>query len=118
MKGQVSMEVVVGVIILLLALIFIRIYDIQTNEEIDALQNFIELKSDCREIADTISSVYASGKKTSIEMYSEKDFNLSNGMVDVNGFLCSYYAIAEERFVAKGNIRIKDFNGVVVIENI
>ncbi len=118
MKGQVSMEVIIGAIILLLVLVFIWIYSIQTNEGIDALKNSVESKSYCREIADTISSVYASGTKTTIEFYSEKDFNLSNGMVDVNGFLCSYYAEAEEKFIAKGNIRIKDLNGVVVIENI
>jgi len=117
MKGQVSIEIVMGVIVLLMALALIMFYSYEKNLDIDLMKTRIELKSECREIADAISSVYASGKKTSIEFYSEKDFNVGKGWVDVNGFSCNYFGIAEEKFVNKGNIRIKDFNGVVVIEN-
>jgi len=117
MKGQISIEVMTGVIILLLAFSTILYYSYEKNLDADAIKTGIELKGNCREISDVISSVYASGKKTTIEFYSEKDFNIGNGFVDVEGFSCEYYAIAEQGFVNKGNVRIKDLNGVVVIEN-
>lgn len=118
MKGQISIEMISGIIILLIAFSLILFYSYEKNQNINAWQNYLELKSDCREIADTISSIYSAGTKTTIEFYFEKDFNVGDGFVDVNGFSCSYYGIAEQKSVNKGNIRIKDLNGVVVIENI
>jgi hypothetical protein len=117
MKGQVSIEVISGVIITLVAFALILFYSYQQNLNIDSIENSIELRTECQEIADIISSVYASGKKTTIEFYSENDFNVGNGFIDVNGFFCNYYGIAQEKFVGKGNVRIKDLNGVVEIEN-
>ncbi len=117
MKGQVSIEIVAGIVVLLFAFVLVTSYSYERNLNIDAIQKSIESKADCRRIADVISSVYASGEKTSIEFYFEKDFNIMNGFVDVNGFFCNYYGIAEQKFVTKGNVIIKDLNGVVVIEN-
>ncbi|PIN98556.1 MAG: hypothetical protein COT90_03740 [Candidatus Diapherotrites archaeon CG10_big_fil_rev_8_21_14_0_10_31_34] len=117
MKGQVSIEIIIGAVMLLLAFVFIAMYSFEKNSNIEVLEEILENKSECREIADVISSVYASGKKTSIEFYSEKDFTVGQGWVDVEGFSCNYYGIAQESFIVKGNIRIKDLNGVVVVEN-
>jgi uncharacterized protein (UPF0333 family) len=117
MKGQISIEVISGVVILLLVFVVILFYSHEKNLDADALQNSIESKAYCRQIADTISSVYVSGEKTTIEFYFEKDFNVGSSFVDVNGFSCSYNAVVEPKYLNKGNIRIKDLNGVVVIEN-
>ena len=101
MKGQVSMEIIIGAVVLLVAFLLIAFYSFERNINIESLEEYTEKKADCREIADIISSVYASGKKTTIEFYSEKDFNAGNGFVSVEDFSCKYYGIAEAKYAVK-----------------
>ncbi len=118
MKGQVSMEIIIGAVVLLLSFAVIAAYSFEKNNEIEIMADYLESKAECRKISDIISSVYASGKKTTVEFYAEKDFNVGEGWIDVEGISCSYYGIAQEIFITKGNVRIKDLNGVVEIEKI
>ncbi|MFH1663716.1 MAG: hypothetical protein ABH986_02820 [archaeon] len=121
MKGQVSIEAIIAVIIAMVFFLLISISLINQQNSIRVVKTTVELKTECEHIAAIVSEMHASGKY--IEWNGYSDYNISflrQGFIKVtNDENESIECFASGKILdssSKGNIKIYNYDGNVVIE--
>lgn len=119
-KGQVSFEIMVSVIVLLIFLIIVLTNNSFVNTQRELIDSSFKEKNNCLELMFTISNVYYEGSGTKIELYSQNDFEIfsEQKIVRVGEQDCRFIAKTNNYSLSKGNIKIENVNGVVEIEQI
>ncbi|MDO8427997.1 MAG: hypothetical protein Q7S92_02175 [Candidatus Diapherotrites archaeon] len=121
MRGQVSMEMLIAFVVLLLFFAVILSYvgqgDIQRN---NAVKNF-ELKIGCEKISAQLNSVYAGGNRTQSIIANDFNVVITAQLVFVNkdenalqGASCTHAAVLQGQYNGSGNITITNQNKVLV----
>ena len=106
----------IGVLLILFSLISVMIVykniDIATTKT-----NYDELNL-CNEIGMLVSNSFAQGLKNQILFNANKDVSIIGSEIRVGNNYCSFTGIANDVDLTAGLIRIKNIDGVVVVENV
>lgn len=122
MKGQISAEMIIAIIIAMLFFVLINVFlssQGNTNKEI---KEVIELKTECNNIAGIVSGIYSSGKYTEWTGFTDKNiFFFSQGFIRTtkSGYDKNIDCFVAAKMLdsnATGNIKIFNYDGNVVIE--
>ena len=117
-KGQVTIEVLSAVVILLLLFVAILFFALQKNSETDFIKKDYENQIVCQKISGLISYIYSNSKSTQITFALEKDANVFPTNVTIGNYYCFFSGRAQPVNLVKGNVKAQDINGLVVMQNV
>jgi hypothetical protein len=123
-KAQISMEAIAAVGLLFLVLLILIGIVVEKRVEIFKAERFIEGRTECIKLSNLISEAYVQGE--GIIISDKIKFNASiipeSRLISVNNreeVFCTVpiFNISKVDLI-KGNIRIKNINNTVIIENV
>jgi len=117
MKAQVTVEVIMAVMLVLLLFIAILFFVLQKNTELSFVKEDYENQIVCEKISSIVSYIYFNSETTSIDFVLEKDVNVLSNSANIGEYYCRFNAVAQPVDLTKGNVRAENVNGVVVIAN-
>ena len=117
-KGQVTIEVLAGVVILLLMFVGVLLFALQKNTELDFVKTEYENQIACQKISGIISYIYSNSKSTQITFNIEKDANIFSANVTIGKYYCNFSGRALPVNLVKGIVKAQDVNGLVVLSNV
>lgn len=118
MKGQISIETVIMIGMLLLLFITVSITVVYRNVQTNIIsENYDELNL-CKEVSMLVSNSYAQGPKTEIFINANLSMEIIGNEVRVGNNYCQIMGKAADANLAVGKIRIKNATGVVQLENV
>lgn len=118
LKGQVSLEAVIAVTLLMLTLIVVLSQDVGRKEQLDFFSTTEIQKNNCNRILSSITLVDATGNNSRIELEIGFDAKVIGNFIEFENYLCEYHGQLTDSSLVKGNIRIEKINEVITIENI
>ena len=116
MKGQVSIEAIASVVLLLAVFVIVAVFAIQKNLDSGLLSSQVNDRISCESFARAIDSVYNSSAKMQATFSLEDDMNVFNGQILLENTYCSFLGQAENKNLHAGSVVLKKSNGVVVFE--
>lgn len=129
-KSQVSLEFLFALGIVLFVFILILAFNFQRKIDLRDLNDYVELKSDCFKLSNSITSAYISGEgfnlTTKIEYNASvfADDKIANFESDDVSVQCSFPInhvtnTTKKNFnLKKGSINIQNVNNTVVVKNV
>ncbi|MBS3061940.1 MAG: hypothetical protein J4215_05145 [Candidatus Diapherotrites archaeon] len=117
MRGQISFE---GLISVLLILVFLVIA-VSSILNIQEYTLFISDSSfdmgNCSRLSELVQEVFIQGPGTQIVVEARADFVLNESSISVNEAYCFFSGIAQPASLSKGMIVLSNRTGVVEVEN-
>ena len=117
MKGQVSIEAVIAVAILLVFFTIIATtqgtHDMQTN----LLKEKLQKENECERVAGILSELFAQSGRTQITFQINEDANFSGQIITMGSTTCLSLSKIEDSQTARGFVRAKKVSETVSIEN-
>ncbi len=122
MKGQISAEMIIAVIIALSFFLIINVFLVQQQSTLNIIQANSEMKSECENLAGIVSKMYSSGKHIEWTGISDNNvFFFEKGFIrivnDDNKSVECFTAGKMLDSNATGDIKIYNYDGNVVIGN-
>lgn len=116
-SGQVTVEVLAAVVILLMVFVGVLFFVLQKNSELDFIKTDYENQIVCQKLAGIISYIYSNSKTTEITFNIGKDANIFSNNITIGNYYCNFSGRAKPINLTKGNIKAVDVNGLVVLSN-
>ena len=108
-RGQVTIEVVVATIVLLVIMLFIFQQSSLRSAQIDFQKTTGIQKTDCLGLQSAISTVQSVGEDANVRVFVNYDFNTNGNSVDFGGSFCYFPGNP-----ISGNFKAGDLNVVKV----
>ena len=122
MKGQVSIEMIIAVIVALAFFLVLNLFLVQENNLLEIIEKKIELKTECENIAGIVEGMYSSGKYIEWTGFTDKNISFfKQGFIyvsDKNEAAECLVAAKLNDSSATGNIKIFNYDGNTVIGNV
>ena len=117
-RGQVEVETIIGLIVVLF--IFIGIITITSfrNSEIENISSISQNETECREIASIISYMASNSNSAEITIALNTDVNLFSDHISISGTVCDFFGTASTAQLSKGNVKIYESGGVIHAQNV
>jgi hypothetical protein len=116
-RGQISIETLVGVVIVFLLFIVVIAYNNFVGDSSVALAFTLQTKSECLGLSEIITRVYSSGDGSEANYSIEFDANIlgKERLVIIGQESCTFLANSSTAFLPKGNYVLKNLDGNVII---
>ncbi len=118
--GQIAIETLFGVVIILLGAIFVSLNIMSWNLQKDTLEQAYSFENTCNRLSLVISQVYSTGDKTRIDFWLDHNvsINKDNKLIFVENAFCPVgVKLKEDETLSAGRIIIKNSGGEVNLEN-
>jgi hypothetical protein len=117
MRGQVSLEVVLGFVVLMLLFMVILAHNYSVQESTRVLEEKFGEQKECLKLAYLISEVYGNGKGTVVSFELKKDATVfaEQKIVQVGQQQCGFLAKTQDQSIDAGTVALRN-NGEVEIE--
>lgn len=114
-RGQVSIETVFAVAIVLIFLLVVLIQNFTVSNSIGLVNSIYPKKGECLRLAFAISEVYFEGSGTQLTMNLENTTNIisSEKSVKIGENYCSFLARAQDKNLSIGSVRIENISGMI-----
>jgi len=116
-KGQVSLEAIIAMIILVLTLLVVVTQNNLRLEQNEFLQNTGLQKGECTRLQAAITLIQSNKENSQIELEIKSDANINGNFVNFEYYFCEFIGTHSYTELSKGNIRISQINEVLVFEN-
>ena len=117
-KGQVSLEVITAIILVMLTLIVVITQNNLRLEENEFLETSGVKRGECARLQSAITLIQSNKENAQIETEIKSDANINNNFVNFQYYYCEFIGTHSYTELSKGNIRISQLNEVLVFENI
>lgn len=117
-KGQVSLEVITAIILVMLTLIVVITQNNLRLEQNEFLETSGVQRGECARLQSAITLIQSNKENAQIEIEIKSDANINNNFVDFQYYYCEFIGTHSYTELSKGNIRISQLNEVLVFENI
>ncbi|MDO8538146.1 MAG: hypothetical protein Q7S21_04630 [archaeon] len=117
-RGQVTIEVLAAVVILLLVFVAVLLFVLQKNIELDFIKTDYESQTACQKISGIISYIYSNSKSTELIFSIDKDANVFEKTINIDEYYCTFSGRAVPVNLKKGNVKARDLNGIVHLQNV
>src|SRR3989344_1079874 len=116
-KGQLTAEVLVSTVIMLLALVIIFQQSGMRSDELEFRKASGVQKTDCLALQSAISTVQSVPENAQAEVFVNYDFNVAGNSINFSGFYCYFNGNEIEAQHSRGNVRVIKVDGNVRLEN-
>ena len=116
-KGQVSLEAITAIIIIVLTLLVVVTQNNLRLEQNEFLEKTELQRAECTHLQSAITLVQSNKENSQIELEMKSDANISKNFVNFQYYQCEFIGTHSYTELSKGNIRISQLNEVLVFEN-
>lgn len=118
-RGQLSLEFMFGIGMLMIIIITVLVFTSQKNKEIADSKLYLNQQQDCFKFSDLITSVYTGGDGNVAETRTDYYITVypENIIYVDNNVLCSYVG-KSQYYNVTGQLRIENKNNNIIIENV
>lgn len=118
-KSQISLEFLFTAAIIILVFLAVIIFVVKKNEQIIDSRIYLNQQQECFRFSDIITAVYVNGHGTMAELRTDYYITVypENIIYIDNNALCSYLG-KSQFYNLTGNLRIRNQNNEVIIENV
>ena len=117
-RGQVALETLVGVSIILILLIFVLFYTVVNNTASETIDENYKNENRCIKIDSIIRSIEANQGGNEVFVDMDADMTITGGVVYIGQKLCFFRGNVANASLTIGKTRIYDVNGVIYFENV
>ena len=118
MKGQVSIETLIIVGVLLLLFVTVSVTTVLRNIQTDIIADNYAEQNLCKKLSLLISESYAHGPTSEIFVEAYTEVTIEDNEVKVGNNYCEIIGRIQDASLTEGKIRIKNITGVVQLENV
>ncbi len=116
-KGQVAVETLAVVIILLMALVLVLAVNGDKIAKLANLDSAEAQKTDCLRLQSAVSFVQNAEGNAQIETFTLNDADFSGNFIELSDYYCEFSGAEINAPLSKGNVRASKTAGVVSVEN-
>jgi len=117
-SGQVEVETIIGIIIVLFIFIGVIAITSLRNSEIEAISSISQNQKNCSELASIISYMSSNSNNSEITILLGSDVNVFADHLGISGITCDFFGTAAPSQLSKGNAKIFESNGVIYAQNV
>src|SRR3989338_10639783 len=120
-KGQISLEIIIGVSFVLLIFIFFLIFYLRESNNLKELDKSLKLRDECFKISNAIESTLTLGPGYNIKINSVNNITLLSGTISIRSsdgtdVVCNYRGDVTSGTYT-GEINIANINNNIIIQN-
>ncbi len=116
-QGQVSVEMLIGVIMVLFLFVVVQLFIEQTKQQATASQQNVLEQEVCTKLTTIITYMSSNPPYTETLFDLQLDTNVVNGRVFVGDIFCGFLGKAQNIQLYPGKVKAFDINGTVVFTN-
>lgn len=116
-KGQVSLEAIIAIIILVLTLLVVVTQNNLRLEQNAFLEKSELQRGECTRLQSAVNLIQSNKENSQIELELKSDVNINTNFMNFQYYHCEFTGSHSFTQLTKGNIRISQINEVLVFEN-
>ena len=119
-RAQISMEAVVGVVVILLVAVVVSVFSLQRSQEASLFSQNSVSSSECEKLSSIIYILSSSGAKPSLVFSLDANALVdSSGLITVGEYYCDFLGSAATASLKVGSVKaFKNSEGVVSFEQV
>ena len=119
-RGQVSVETIVAVFILFFVLVIFFSYTILLNTSAQNIDKSFSEKNDCLKLMYSMSQMNTEGVGSEMTFYFDHDFNIysTQKSIQIGEQYCFFLARTNDYQLNSGEIKLKNVNGIIEVEQV